>query len=54
MADAFPGDRPAIIDDLVKHLTDVELFSIKLSINEEEEFANKKPIMPSSVNDEML
>lgn len=29
MADAFPGDRPSIIDDLVQHLTGVQMVSTK-------------------------
>ena len=38
MEDAFEGDRPEIIDDLVKYLTGIDLKSTKQSIREEDEF----------------
>ena len=42
MADAFPGDRPSIIDDLVQHLTGVQMVSTKQSINEADEYPIEK------------
>ena len=38
MEDAFEGDRPEIIDDLVKYLTGIDLKSAKQSIREEDEY----------------
>ena len=38
MEDAFEGDRPEIIDDLIKYLTGIDLKSAKQFIREEDEF----------------
>ena len=54
MADAFPGDRPSIIDDLVQHLTGVQMVSTKQSINEADEYPIEKAQMPKADNDEEL
>ena len=51
MDEAFEGERPELIDDLVHHLTGVEMQPMKQSIREDDEFSIKKPIMPRPDND---
>ena len=47
MEDAFEGDRPEIIDDLVKYLTGIDLKSAKQSIREEDEFKTMAVQIPN-------
>ena len=54
MDELIEGDRPEIVDNLVEHLTGVQLHPVKQSIREEDEFAFKTPIMPDKNNDEEL
>jgi len=54
MDEAFEGERPELVDDLVFHLTGVEMVPMKQSIREDEEFVNRKPVMPRPDNDENL
>ena len=54
MEEWLDGDRPAIIDDVVLHLTGVELQPAKPKIREEDEFQTKKILFPDHfTNDEM-
>jgi len=54
MDETFEGERPELIDDLVYHLTGVEMMPMKQSIREDDEFIVKKPTMPKADNDEQL
>ena len=54
MDESIQGDRPEIIDDIVYHLTGVELVPLKQSIREEDEFPMSKALMPDHHNDEEL
>ena len=52
MDEMFEGERPELIDDLVYHMTGVEMVPIKQSIREDDEFLIKKPIMPNADNND--
>ena len=54
MDEVIEGDRPEIVDNLVEHLTGVQMQQVKLSIREEDEFAFKVPVMPEKNNDDDL
>ena len=54
MDDAFQGDRPEIVDDLVYHLTGIEIAPAKQSIREEDEYKHKRPTIPKADNDEII
>ena len=54
MDDIIPGDRPEIVDNLIEHLTGVQMQQVKQSIREEDEFAFKVPIFPDKSNDDDL
>ena len=43
MDELIEGDRPEIVDNLVEHLTGVQMQQVKQSIREEDEFAFKTP-----------
>lgn len=53
MDDVF-GERPELIDDLVYHLTGIEMLPVKQFISENAELELKKPCMPKADNDENL
>lgn len=54
MDEAFEGDRPEIIDDLIYHLSGIEMAPAKQSIREEDEYAFKKPMISKGDNDEVI
>lgn len=54
MDEAFEGERPELVDDLVYHLTGVEMMPMKQSIREDDEFANRRPNFPNHTNDESM
>lgn len=53
-AGGVEGERPIIVDDIVHHLTGIEFQPVKQSIREEDEFAQKKPMMLTYHNSEAL
>ena len=54
MDENLEDDRPSIIDDIVYHLTGVELAPVKQAIREEDEYKQGKIVMPTAHNDEEL
>lgn len=54
MDENLEDDRPAIVDDVVFHLTGVELAPVKQTIKEEDEYKQTKIVMPTAHNDEEL
>lgn len=54
MDEHIEEDRPAIVDDIILHLTGVELAPVKQAIREEDEFKQGKIVMPTAHNDEEL
>ena len=46
------SERPAIVDDIIHHLTGIEFQPVKQSIREEDELALQKPVIPTYHNNE--